>query len=83
MVAADGTVRRIPGGFWISGDIPLDARGSPSHAPGQPLSEVWSDVQTIRAMERRGWVERTNAFVEEFRDTRRITDAGRAVLSPS
>jgi hypothetical protein len=32
-------------------------------------------------MESRGWVERTNTFPEEWRDTRRITDAGRALLT--
>jgi len=32
-------------------------------------------------MEQRGWIERTNTFPEEWRDTRRITDKGRQAFS--
>ena len=81
MATSNGIIQRIPGGFWISGNIVIKPNGSPESAPLQPLNEVWCDIQTVRAMERRGWIERLNEL-DEWRDPRRITDAGRAVIPP-
>lgn len=82
MLTADGTVRRIQGGFWVSGD-PLMRHSQSGVAPviahDQTCSDVWCDIRTIRAMEDRGWVERTNQFPQEWADVRRITEAGRMV----
>src|SRR5208337_5356908 len=60
----DGFIHREPGGFWVM-------TGDQNHKLG------WCDIRTIRAMEKAGWVERTNSFPEEWRDIRRITEAGR------
>jgi hypothetical protein len=66
MVATNGIVYRISGGFWISGEFKND----------RPVLDSWCDIRTIRAMEHRGWVCRTNAFPEEWRDNRKITPEG-------
>jgi hypothetical protein len=63
MNAGDGLIHRERGGFWV-------VTNDPNHELG------WCDIRTIRAMEKAGWVERTNAFPEEWRDVRRITPAG-------
>jgi len=85
MAAGDGTIHREKGGFWITGDIIIgwDTMGLPKfkgEEEGYLNPRPWVDVRTVRAMETRGWVERTNTFPEEWRDVRRITDAGRALL---
>lgn len=82
MVAGDGTVWRIQGGFWISSN---DALAYINHERSAfveniDLNDIWCDVRTIRAMEKQGWIERTNTFPEEWRDTRRITTKGREAL---
>jgi hypothetical protein len=38
----------------------------------------FTTVQTVRAMEARGWLERVLLHPEERRDPRRLTEAGRA-----
>lgn len=75
-LAADGKIRRIPGGFWISGTPEMKADGAPAIAFEQRCDDVWCDVRTIRAMEKRGWLRRTNEFAEEWRDTREVTPDG-------
>lgn len=84
----DGTVYRLPGGFWVSGKPAMysaSACNTKDDVPAVPLekecSDVWCDIRTVRAMEKNGWVERTGAFPEEWRDSRRITDAGRAIIA--
>jgi hypothetical protein len=79
MTAADGLIYRLPGGFWISGTVELK-NGAPVSSLEQSCSDVWCDVRTVRALEKNGFVERTNTFAEEWRDTRRVTAAGRSVL---
>jgi len=87
MVGADGTIHRERGGFWVSGDAIAgwDKSGLPrfkGEEEGQILDpRPWVDVRTVRAMEKRGWVERTNQFPQEWADTRRVTDAGRAAAA--
>jgi GNAT superfamily N-acetyltransferase len=80
MVAGNGTIWRVKGGFWVTKE-PLGFRpdGLPMYAEGQSSC----GVQTVRALEKAGLVIRTNAFPEEWRDTRRITDAGRNALNLS
>ena len=70
---------RFPGGFWIV-DTPAgkDKWGVPLDAKGGTL---WhTGVQTIRAMEKRGWIQRTNKWPEEWRDERTITNEGLTAL---
>jgi len=41
-------------------------------------SDGWSiGIETIRAMEKRGWLRRTGIFVEEWKDTRELTPLGK------
>lgn len=78
MLAADGTVRRINGGFWMSGEVSKNNYPGLMHIPiDKKCDDYWCDIRTVRAMENAGWVERTNKFPEEWRDMRRITPAGR------
>lgn len=73
LMRTDGPLRRLAGGFWVAGVRELNYNGAPVDSP-------WCDVRTVRAMEKRGWVERSGAFTEEWRDSRLLTDAGRAVI---
>jgi len=71
MVRGDGTIRREPGGFWVT---TVDAFNGAR----------WSDydgTQTVTSLESKAMIERANVFAEAWRDTRRITDAGRAALA--
>jgi RNA:NAD 2'-phosphotransferase (TPT1/KptA family)/GNAT superfamily N-acetyltransferase/ADP-ribose pyrophosphatase YjhB (NUDIX family) len=87
MAAGDGTIHREKGGFWIWGDyiVGWDSLGLPifkGEEEGRHLEpRPWVDIRTVRAMESRGWVKRTNKFPEEWRDNRKITDAGRALIA--
>jgi hypothetical protein len=67
MDAGDGTIVRVAGGFWTTPDTP---RHDTVYGP---VPEWYVSIQTVRAMELRGWVERTGAYEEEWRDTRRLT----------
>jgi hypothetical protein len=70
---------RFPGGFWIVEEpTSKNVWGAPLDAEG---NSVWSTgIQTIRAMETRGLLQRTNKWPEEWRDERVITDQGKAAL---
>ena len=67
----DGPLKRIPGGFWVE----------QSHN-GMIYQGGWYlGTPTIDACERRGWLEPCGDFEQIWRQSRRITDAGRAILS--
>lgn len=70
---------RLPGGFWTTPSTPIKGKstGSRFYAPTD-IPEWSTTVQTVRAMEKRGWVRRTNTHPEEWRDEREMTEAGRA-----
>lgn len=73
MEANDKTIRRVPGGFWITADAVLTPR------EGYAAPDKWCDIRTVRAMEKQEWVERTGTHPEEWRDERRLTVKGRAL----
>jgi len=73
MAADDGTIVRVPGGFWTT------RRGANDLTPGG-YPRWYTVLQSIRAMERRGWVVRRNVYTETYRDDRAITDAGREAI---
>ena len=58
-----GKIVRKPGGFWHAEGSKMDAKGVP---------EKWTQVQTIRALEAKGVLERTHEFPEEWKDSRRV-----------
>lgn len=58
-------IGRWPGGFWTTQSPPSNCYGSNWGAP------EWSvDVRTVRAMEAKGLLKRTNKLKEEWRDPR-------------
>ena len=67
--AHGGEIIREKGGFWT---WPKSPRG-----PGKEGWPEWSvGVRTIRSLEGEGYLERTFAFPEEWRDTRKLTAKG-------
>lgn len=82
MVETQRTLRRWDGGFWTTDAGPGCYAPRVRLGPGvdSAVPSWWVGIATVRAMERGGWVERTNVHPEEWRDERRITDAGRAVV---
>lgn len=73
MAADTGRIERTKGGFWITPNTPPGDHGF--------AYKWWASVLTIRAMEKRGLIERTRELVEEWRDPRRITAAGLAEVA--
>ena len=64
-------LERRQGGFWC---LPETAERE-SGACG-PVPEWSITVQTVRAMERAGWLARANRWPDEWRDARALTEAG-------
>lgn len=60
---APAVLVRRPGGFWTWDGCPADVRGVPAW---------WVTVQTVRALERLGVLERTNRYQEEWLDSRQL-----------
>jgi len=63
-----GKIVRVRGGFWVPEGTKLDDRGTPVHGV------EWCDVRTIRALERKGALERTHEHFEEWRDSRQLVE---------
>ncbi len=72
-LAGGQRLHRWPGGYWTT--WPWE-RGKDF-----PFGEWHTDISTIRALERRGLVERCFADDREWCDERRITEAGLRFLS--
>lgn len=58
-----GFLKRLPGGFWVPGDYPIEERG---HTPNAWLAGI-----TVQAVVFRGW------FKLEGKNTANLTDIGR------
>ena len=74
---------RQPGGFWVlTGTyFPVpDDNSAPFEAAGLVLNRWYTGTSTMRAMELKGWLRRTNVHPEPWRDEREITTEGVAVL---
>lgn len=56
---------RVPGGFWTVADVAVPPYGVPTW---------WVTIQTVRALEKKGVLVRTNEFPEEWRDTRVLAE---------
>jgi hypothetical protein len=72
-----GRLIRIHGGFWTTPEMPM----KPDRKEKVP--QWWTSVQTVRAMERKGWLDRANRLPEEWKDDRVLTEAGRELLGRS
>jgi hypothetical protein len=73
--AGSGRLIRIHGGFWSTPETPM----KPDRKEKVP--QWWTSVQTIRAMERKGWLARAGKLPEEWKDDRVLTDAGKALAA--
>lgn len=62
---------RYPGGFWTIRNTPRDSRGVPEG--------FTVNIQTVRAMEKKGLIERDEFFREEWRDHRSLTTEGATI----
>ncbi len=77
LVADGGVIERRPGGFWAT---PETAHGH--HVPqgryykAHDVPAWWASTQTIRAMEKHGWLVRTSRHAEAWEDDRKITAEG-------
>ena len=64
---------RRPGGFWCLADDEKD------NGTREWKRDEWStSTQTVQALERNGWLQRTNRSAQSWSDPRVITEAGRA-----
>jgi hypothetical protein len=71
---------RHQGGFWTTEPVASkDAFGVPKDANGETVWYV--PTRTVEAMEKRGWVVRTNKYPEAWKDDRKIADAGLALVT--
>jgi hypothetical protein len=79
-MVTNGRLFRMPGGFWTVTGV-QNTFQKLDHG-GTYLSPEWSTgTVTVRAMEKRGWIQRANVHPEDWRDEREVTEAGRAVLA--
>lgn len=80
IAAHGGKIERLNGGFW-TGVGSERAQGS-GQLSGHVVPTKFTDVRTVRALERQGILERTHEHPEEWKDTRqlkeppKITDSG-------
>lgn len=75
------TLYRMPGGFWTTRATPMRAHvGQSRYFEAHDVPAWHTGALTVRAMERRGWLCRTNVHPEEWRDERSLTEIGRALL---
>ena len=72
MAANDGMLRREPGGFWVSGSPERDPEGHPLACSG---------TTTMKSLERLGLIERANVHFPDWKDTRRLTAAGKLAVA--
>jgi len=61
-----GEILRIPGGFWVTKDVILRPGGVPA------LGQFYTEIRTVRCLERAGYLERINLYTDEWRDTRKL-----------
>lgn len=83
MIAHGGRLLCEPGGFWTYPEAPRVQRweGPLGRAPHTVEAPVWwVSVQTVRAMERNGWVVRAGVQ-EEWKDERLVTSLGREAVA--
>lgn len=73
---SDGRIFRLMGGFWISRGVEIDQHGLPVRPFGKNRWEVWCEWGTIKALEKRGYLQRTKEQQAEWGDTRTLTRAG-------
>jgi hypothetical protein len=69
-------IRRLPGGFWTTPSTHAAALTPGRFDKGALIPTWYIGTQTIRAMEKRGWLRRVNVHAEEWRDERELTEAG-------
>jgi hypothetical protein len=61
---------RMQGGFWSTADT---AAVTVDGVPRKKEGEWWVGTVTVRAMEKRGLLERCHEYPQEWRDSRRAT----------
>ena len=76
-LAVDRVIYRLHWGFWVTKST---AMSKPADHEG-PHPSWWVTIQTVRAMEKRGWIERVHASPAEWCASRRITQAGLDILN--
>ena len=68
MARLDSLLRRYRGGYWVAGFPKCDDYGRPvGHHCGS---------HTLRALEERGLIMRTNRDIHEYKDARTLTPKG-------
>ncbi|HLC21241.1 MAG TPA: hypothetical protein VJM10_03930 [Candidatus Methylomirabilis sp.] len=90
MKKTGNTIHRVPGGFWVVDGAYEQDKGTGSYydpteldpqfgrlaTPGSSTGYArgWVDIQTLRAMEKRGWIKRAGKYPEEWRDDRVLVE---------
>ena len=85
-----GKIIRYNGGYWTRPGLKQEGTQPPQGAeqrrlptPDNPdhIEAGWHDINTLRAMERRGYIARENPTDPEWKSNRILTDKGRDALS--
>jgi len=70
IAAHGGRIERLPGGFWTGqGSERVEGTGQLS---GYKVPKTYTTVPTVRSLEKKGVLERTNEDTREWADTRRL-----------
>lgn len=71
----EGRIVRFPGGFWTTTKLVEQARERRDQVP-----DWHTGTNTVRALEKAGFVERAFCYPNEWQDDRKVTNHGRAAL---
>lgn len=81
-----GILERWPGGFWTVPGTPSSRKSfayvegpgmTPDGPQGQAVPDWYIGTNTVRALEKKGVLERMNVYPEEWRDSRRLKEEWR------
>lgn len=72
----DGRLIWMRGGFWTCREVSTARVDHGTYA----VPSWYVATLTVRAMERNGWVARTNTHPEDWKDERELTPLGRSFL---
>jgi DNA-binding HxlR family transcriptional regulator len=70
MHAENSVLRRVPGGFWTTSATQF------RKSIGGPVPEWWVTVGTIRALQRKGLIEKCGVDARDWADDRKLTRNG-------
>ena len=77
-ILSSGSIERWPGGFWTTPGQSFVLR----YHPAVEIPAWSTTLQTVQAMEKRGWLVRVHKYADAWRDDRVLTALGVEAAKP-